>query len=424
MVNSFLKEKYGISDKILELSKKADIKAAEAYKKAEEICEYNSLRVLKAFADHNVSEAHLGVSTGYGYDDVGRDTLERIYADVFGGEDALVRHNIVNGTMAIATCLYGVLRPGDTLVAATGKPYDTLEEVIGIRSGSSGSLKDFGINYRQVDMIDSKVDFDGLAEAIDDSVKAVIIQRSKGYDWRDTYSVDGIGEIIAFVKSINKNIICIVDNCYGEFAEEKEPCSVGADLIVGSLIKNPGGGLAMSGGYIVGTKEAVEKVSYRLTCPGIGRECGATLGNNRTMYQGFFMAPHVVCNAVKAGIFCSALFEELGYEVNPSSDAFRSDIITSVKLGSEEKLIAFCRGIQQGAPIDSFVVPMPWDMPGYENQVIMAAGAFVQGSSIEISADGPIKPPYTAYFQGGLTFETARLAIMLAAENVLSESNK
>lgn len=419
MVENFLKNTYGISDEVLHYAKKADEKSQSAYKRADEICEYNSLRVLKAFSDHNVSEAHLGMSTGYGYDDLGRDTLDRIYADIFGGEDALVRHNIVNGTMAIATCLYGVLRPGDTLVAATGKPYDTLEEVIGIRAGSSGSLKDFGINYRQVDMIDSKVDFDALKNAIDDTVRAVIIQRSKGYDWRDTYSVDNIGEVISFVKSIRNDIICIVDNCYGEFVEEKEPCSVGADLIVGSLIKNPGGGLAQSGGYIVGTKEAIEMVSYRLTCPGIGRECGATLGNNRTLYQGFFMAPHVVCNAVKSGIFCSAIFEEMGYEVNPSSSSKRSDIITSIKFGSEDKLIAFCQGIQQGAPIDSFVVPMPWDMPGYQNKVIMAAGAFVQGSSIEISADGPIKEPYTAYFQGGLTFETARLAIMIAAQKVI-----
>lgn len=419
MIDKFLKNSYGISERVLELAKIADQKAAAAYERADKICQYNSLRVLKAFGDHNVSEAHLGATTGYGYDDLGRDTLDSIYAEIFGGEDALVRHNIVNGTMAIATCLYGILRPGDTLVAATGKPYDTLEEVIGIRDGSSGSLKDFGVGYRQVDMIDSKVDYDSLRASIDGTVKAVVIQRSKGYDWRDTFSVNEIGEIIKFVKSINSEIVCIVDNCYGEFVEDKEPCSVGADLIVGSLIKNPGGGLAQSGGYIVGTKDAVEKVSYRLTCPGIGRECGASLGNNRTFYQGFFMAPHIVCNAVKAGVFCSALFEELGYEVNPASDDVRSDIITSIKFGNESSLIAFCQGIQKGAPIDSFVVPMPWDMPGYENQVIMAAGAFVQGSSIEISADGPIKPPYVGYFQGGLTFETARLAIMVAAQKVI-----
>jgi len=420
MIKNILKNTYGFSDDFLAVCDRADQKADAAYKKADEICACNSLKVLSAFAKHNVSEAHLGSTTGYGYDDLGRDTLDKIYADVFGGEDALVRHNIVNGTMAISTCLFGVLRPGDTLVAATGKPYDTLEEVIGIRDGSSGNLKDFGVNYRQVDMINSRVDFDGLRNAIDNTCKAVIIQRSKGYDWRDTFSVDYIGEIISFVKNIREDIICIVDNCYGEFVETKEPPAVGADLTVGSLIKNPGGGLAQCGGYIVGTQKAIELVSYRLTCPGIGRECGASLGNNRTLYQGFFMAPQVVANAVKTGIFCSALFEELGYEVNPICTEHRADIITSVKLGSEEKLCAFCRGIQAGAPIDSYVVPAPWDMPGYENKVIMAAGAFVQGSSIEISADGPIVPPYIAYFQGGLTFDTGKIAIMLAASNVLN----
>ncbi len=418
MINKFLKENYNFTDEFLTICQRADQRASEAYKRAEEVASFNSMRVLKAFSDNGVSEAHLGYTTGYGYDDLGRDTLDKIYAQVFGGEDAIVRHNIVNGTMAISSCLYGVLRPGDTLVAATGKPYDTLEEVIGIRGASSGSLKDFGVNYRQVDMINSKVDFEGLRNAIDNTCKAVIIQRSKGYDWRDTYSVDNIGEICRFVKGIKSDVICIVDNCYGEFVETKEPTAVGADLIVGSLIKNPGGGLAHSGGYIVGTREAVEMVSYRLTCPGIGRECGASLGNNRLMYQGFFLAPQIVCNAVKTGIFCSALFEELGYEVNPAPDAMRSDIITSVKLGTPEKLVEFCKGVQSGAPIDSFVVPAPWDMPGYENKVIMAAGAFVSGSSIEISADGPLVPPYTAYFQGGLTFETGKLAVMMAASNV------
>ena len=418
-IKEYLKETYGVSDAVLELCDRADKKSADAYKKTDEICAYNSVKVLNAFRKNNVSEAHLGITTGYGYDDLGRDTLDKIYADVFGGEDAIVRHNIVNGTMAISACLYGVLRPGDTLLAATGKPYDTLEEVSGIRNISSGSLKDFGINYRQVDLVDSKPDYDGIKNSIDESVKAVIIQRSKGYAWRNSFSVNDIGEIINFVKDINNNIVCIVDNCYGEFAETAEPSDVGADLIVGSLIKNPGGGLAQSGGYIVGKADCVEKVSYRLTCPGIGRECGATLGNNRTMYQGLFIAPQTVSNAVKSGIFCSALFEELGYEVNPCSSEDRHDIITSVKLQSEEKLIAFCRGIQHGAPIDSFVDPVPWDMPGYSDKVIMAAGAFVQGSSIEISADGPIRPPYTAYFQGGLTFDTARIAIMLAAQNVM-----
>lgn len=420
MLNKFLKENYNFSDEFLDICAKADAKALSAYKRADEVASVNSLKVLKAFSNHGVSEAHLGYTTGYGYDDLGRDTLDKIYAEVFDGEDAIVRHSIVNGTAAISACLYGILRPGDTLVAATGKPYDTLEEVIGIRGESSGSLKDFGVNYRQVDMINSKVDYEGLKNAIDDKCKAVIIQRSKGYDWRDSFSACEIGEIISFVKNIRSDIVCIVDNCYGEFVETSEPSAYGADLTVGSLIKNPGGGLAQSGGYIVGTKDAIEKVSYRLTCPGIGRECGASLGNNRLMYQGFFLAPTVVCSAVKTGIFCSALFDELGYEINPLPTEERHDIITSVKLGTPEKLLAFCRGIQSGAPIDSFVVPAPWDMPGYDNKVIMAAGAFVSGSSIEISADGPLKAPYTAYFQGGLTFETGKLAVMIAAMNVLN----
>lgn len=420
MLKEFLKTNYGITDNLMELYDKASLMAKPYFEEAERISELNSAKVLKAFADNNVSEAHLGTTTGYGYDDIGRDTLEKIYAQVFGAEDAIVRHNIVNGTMAIAACLYGVLRPGDTLVAATGRPYDTLEEVIGIRGeAGNGSLKDLGINYRQVDLKDSKVDFEALKNAIDPSVKAIEIQRSKGYAWRDSFSVSEIGEIISFVKSINKDIICIVDNCYGEFVEEKEPTEVGADLIVGSLIKNPGGGLARSGGYIAGTAKCVELVSYRLTCPGIGRECGATLNNNREMYQGFFMAPHIVCQSIKTGILCSALFENLGFEVTPSYSQKRTDIITSVKLNSPENLIAFCRGVQQGSPIDSYVVPSPWDMPGYENQVIMAAGAFTQGSSIEVSADGPIREPYVGYFQGGITYESAKLPILLAAQNIL-----
>lgn len=420
MLNDFLKMNYGISDELMDIYTEA-CKDAEPYLTvADRISEFNSAKVLKAFADNNVSEMHLGTTTGYGYDDIGRDTLDKIYAQVFGAEDAIVRHNIVNGTMAIASCLFGVLRPGDTLVAATGRPYDTLEEVIGIRGETgTGSLKDLGVNYRQVDLKDNKVDFDALGKAIDSSVKAVEIQRSKGYAWRDSFTVEEIGEIVRFVKSINKDIVCIVDNCYGEFVEEREPTQVGADLIVGSLIKNPGGGLARSGGYIAGTKKCVELVSYRLTCPGIGRECGATLNNNREMYQGFFMAPHIVCQSIKTGIICSALFEKLGFEVTPSYKQKRTDIITSVKLNSEENLIAFCQGVQAGSPIDSYVVPAPWDMPGYEDRVIMAAGAFTQGSSIEVSADGPIRPPYVGYFQGGITFESAKLPVLLAANNVL-----
>ncbi len=415
-------EKYGISQKLADMCDEAERETAPYMKKTDEICEYNTLKVMSAFAEYRVSEEHLGTTTGYGYDDIGRDTLDKIYARVFGAEDAVVRHNIVNGTAAIAACLYGVLRPGDTLVAATGRPYDTLEEVIGIRGErGNGSLADLGVSYKQVDLKNNRVDYDALRAALDPSVKAVEIQRSKGYAWRDSFSVDEIGEIISFVKSINKDIICIVDNCYGEFVDIKEPTEVGADLMAGSLIKNPGGGLARSGGYIAGSARCVELVSYRLPCPGIGRECGATLGNNRSMYQGFFMAPHTVAQSIKTGMFCSALFAKLGFDVTPKFSDNHSDIITSIKLESEDNLVAFCRGVQSGSPIDSFVVPAPWDMPGYEDRVIMAAGAFTQGSSIEVSADGPIRPPYIGYFQGGLTYESAKLSVMLGAQSVLSE---
>lgn len=418
-------DKYGISQKLADICNEVERESAPYMKMADEICEYNTCKVMSAFAEYRVSEEHLGTTTGYGYDDIGRDTLDKIYAKVFGAEDAIVRHNIVNGTAAIAACLYGVLRPGDTLVAATGRPYDTLEEVIGIRGErENGSLADLGVSYKQVDLKDNKVDYDALRAAIDPGVKAVEIQRSKGYAWRDSFSVDEIGEIISFVKSINKDIICIVDNCYGEFVDTKEPTEVGADLMVGSLIKNPGGGLARSGGYIAGSARCVELVSYRLTCPGIGRECGATLGNNRSMYQGFFMAPHIVAQSIKTGIFCSALFSKLGFDVTPRFNDKRSDIITSIKLESENNLVAFCCGVQSGSPIDSFVVPAPWDMPGYEDRVIMAAGAFTQGSSIEVSADGPIREPYIGYFQGGLTYESAKLSVMLGAQRVLAEVKK
>lgn len=419
MTEQFFKEQYGISPRVLEIAGQAQRQIAPYLERVDEIAEANGLKVLSAFQNHAVSEMHLGATTGYGYDDVGRDTLDQIYAEAFGAEDALVRHSIVNGTQAIAACLYGVLRPGDTLVAATGKPYDTLEEVIGIRGGGNGSLREFGINYKQVDLKNGQVDYDALRAAIDGTTKVVAIQRSKGYAWRDSLSVEKIGALIAFVKSIRSDIICMVDNCYGEFVENLEPCAVGADLMAGSLIKNPGGGLARSGGYIAGTAACVEQVSYRLTSPGIGRECGASLGNNALMYQGFFMAPHIVAQSVKAAVFCSAVFEQLGYDVHPRYCDARTDIIEAVKLGSPEKLIRFCQGIQKGAPVDSHVVPEPWDMPGYENQVIMAAGAFTAGASIEISADGPLREPYIAYYQGGLTYESAKAAILLAAQGIL-----
>lgn len=414
----YLKENYEISDEMLALLKEAEIECAPYMEHAEEISRCNTLKVLNSFKKHRVSEAHLGTATGYGYDDVGRDTLDRIYADVFGAEDAIVRHSIVNGTMAIAACLFGVLRPGDTLIAATGRPYDTLEEVIGIRGENNGSLKDLGVKYKEVALKDGKPDIEGIKNAVDGTVKMVLIQRSRGYAWRDSLSIGQIEEIISAVKSISKDIVCFVDNCYGEFTDCDEPVGRGADLMAGSLIKNPGGGLARSGGYIAGKRKYVELVSYRLTCPGIGRECGASLGQNRIMYQGFFMAPHTVCQSIKAGILCSCIFEKLGYDVLPSYRDKRNDIITSVQLNSPEKMIAFCKGIQSGSPVDSFVSPEPWDMPGYESKVIMAAGTFVSGASIEASADGPIRPPYTVYYQGGLTYESAILPILLAADFV------
>ena len=403
---------FNISPYAADLGEKAEIMAKDAFKRAEEIAEFNQMKVLKAFMNNGISEQHFMTTTGYGYDDLGRDTLDKVYAEVFGAEAALVRQTIVNGTHAIASCLFGVLRPGDTLVAVTGRPYDTLEEVIGIRGENNGSLKEFGVNYKEVPLKDNKPDYEAIRKAIDKDVKAVAIQRSRGYAWRESFTVGEIGKIIACVKEIKSDVICIVDNCYGEFVEETEPTQVGADLIVGSLIKNPGGGLAKMGGYIAGTKECVEKVSYRVTCPGIGAECGATLGENRYMYQGFFMAPHIVCQAVKAAIYCGCIFSLMGFEIMPHTNQKRTDIIQAVKLENKENLVAFCQGIQSGSPIDSFVVPMPWDMPGYENQVIMAAGAFIQGSSIEISADGPIREPFVAYYQGGLTYESAKIAVL------------
>ncbi len=419
----FLKQQYGISDKVLKLYKDTENEIKENLNYIDEVAAYNSLKVLKAFQNHRVSETFFGATTGYGYDDIGRDTLDDVYAEVFGGEKGLVRHSIANGTHAISLCLYGVLRPGDTLVAVTGKPYDTLEEVIGIRGEEgNGSLKDFGINYKQVDLIDSgKVDYEGIKKTVEKNTKAVIVQRSKGYDFRESMTIDEIEKIVKCVKKISENIIVIVDNCYGEFVEKREPTDVGADLIVGSLIKNPGGGIARSGGYIVGTKKCVELVSFRQTCPGIGNECGATLGENRFMYQGLFMAPHIVSEAVKSAALCGAIFENAGFDTLPKKGQERTDIIQAIRLGSEEKMVSFCQGIQKGSPIDSFVVPMPSDMPGYENKVIMAAGAFTQGSSIEISADGPIRKPYNIYYQGGLTYDSAKVSILLAANNIIKE---
>lgn len=391
--NKFIKDNFGISDKTLKLVSEAEESIKEQFKHIENICEINQLRVMKAFADNRVSDSHFVATTGYGYDDLGRDTLDRVYADIMGAEDALVRHNFISGTHTISTALFAVLRPNDILVSITGKPYDTLEEVIGIQGeAGNGSLKDFGVKYVQIDLKhDGTPDLEQIKFTLTHmNVKAVTIQRSKGYGWRPTYSAKDIGALIEFVKEISPETICIVDNCYGEFVETEEPTAYGADLIAGSLIKNPGGGLAPTGGYIAGKQKYVELCAYRLTSVGIGKEAGASLGFNRQMYQGLFMAPHVVSQALKAAVLCSAVFEKLGFEVDPKPNEIRHDIIQSIKFGDPDKVTAFCQGIQKGAPVDSFVTPEPWDMPGYSSQVIMAAGAFVQGASIELSADAPI----------------------------------
>ena len=417
----YVMEAFGVSRRSAELVAEAEKAISDKFKELEEISEINQLKVMRAFSDNRVSERHFMPTTGYGYDDDGRDTLDKIYAQVFGAEDALVRHNWVNGSHTLATMLYGVLRPGDTLLAITGKPYDTLEEVIGIAGKEgNGSLKDFGINYEQIDLVDGEVDYNSVKRSLQSKkIRAVMIQRSKGYGWRPTYSAEKIGEIVSFVKGISPETICMVDNCYGEFADIKEPTDFGADLIAGSLIKNPGGGIAPTGGYIAGRRDLIELCSYRMTCVGIGRECGATLGFNRQAYQGLFMAPHTVLQAMKAATLCAFVFSILGYETDPKPHDGRHDIIQSVKFGDKDKMIAFIQGIQKGAPVDSFVVPEPWDMPGYQDQVIMAAGAFVQGSSIELSADAPLREPYIAYMQGGLTYESAKLGITVAVDNIL-----
>lgn len=423
--NLYLKE-FGISQKTIEIIKAAEEKAAEYFKRAEEIAEYNQLKVLSAFLKHRISYAHFGETSGYGYDDLGRDTLDEVFADIFHAESAMVRHNIVSGTQAISLCLYGVLRPGDTLVSLVGSPYDTMEEVIGIRGeGGNGSLRDFGIKYDQVDLkTGGEVDYEGIRNKLQSvKTKAVLIQRSKGYDWRKSLDIDEIGRIIKTVKEIDENIICIVDNCYGEFVETREPTDVGADLVVGSLIKNPGGSLAQSGGYIAGKEKYVELVGYRFTAPGLGKHVGASLGFNKSLYQGLFMAPHIVCQSLKTAILCSCAFQDMGYDVCPAPQEVRTDIIQAVKLKSAEKVISFCQGIQSGSPIDSHVTPEPWDMPGYEDAVIMAAGTFVQGASIELSADAPICEPYTVYMQGGIVYAAAKMGIMKAIDKIIGGDN-
>ncbi|WP_064093604.1 methionine gamma-lyase family protein [Rossellomorea aquimaris] len=404
------------------LVKKVESSIRPLHQQIDERAESNQFKVLKSFQNHRVSDSHFIPSTGYGYDDIGRDTLESIYADVFGGEAGLVRPQIISGTHAISIALFGVLRPGDELVYITGKPYDTLEEIVGLRGNGTGSLKDFQIEYQSVDLNASgKVDFDEVGKVISSKTKMIGIQRSKGYANRPSFTIEEIREMISFVKEINPEIVVFVDNCYGEFVEGLEPCHVGADLIAGSLIKNPGGGLAKTGGYIVGKKKLVEACSYRMTSPGIGAEAGASLYSLQEMYQGFFLAPHVVSQSLKGAVFTSALLTELGMNTNPKPDATRTDLIQSIQFDDKEKMIAFCQSIQFSSPINSHFTPYPNYMPGYEDDVIMAAGTFIQGSSIELSADGPIRPPYVAYVQGGLTYSHVKIAVCTALDNLIEK---
>ena len=412
-------EKMGISQNVYEYGEKIIKNITSRFEAIDQIAEYNQAKVLSAMQKNRVSAACFAATTGYGYDDVGRDNLERVYADVFHTQAALVRPQITCGTHALTVALSANLLPGDELLSPVGLPYDTLQEVIGIRP-SPCSLAEYGVTYRQVDLLeDGTFDYDGIRKAINEKTKVVTIQRSKGYATRPTFSVTQIGELIAFCKEIKPDIIIMVDNCYGEFVETIEPSDVGADMVVGSLIKNPGGGLAPIGGYICGTTECVSRCAYRLSAPGLGQEVGANLGLMTALYQGFFLAPTVVASALKGAIFAANLYEPLGYRCVPNASESRHDIIQAVELNSEEAMIAFCSGIQSAAPVDSFATPLPWEMPGYNDKVIMAAGAFVQGSSIELSADGPIRPPYAVYFQGGLTWCHAKLGILMSLQKMV-----
>ena len=409
---------FSFSDKINEASQKALNKTKDIFAHLDEIGEYNQQKVLYAFINNGVCEADLGGTTGYGYGDRGRDKLDKIYADVFGAEDAIVRHSFTCGTHTLTIALFGILRPGDTMLCVTGTPYDTIHGVIGITGEGMGSLKDFGVNYEQVDLDENgKPDLVAIENAVKSNPKMVYIQRSRGYSLRPSISVETIGKICDIVHK-NSNAVVMVDNCYGEFSEKREPTEVGADIIAGSLIKNAGGAIARTGGYIAGRKDLVELCAYRATTPGLGKEVGCTLSENRNMYMGFFNAPNVVTNALKTAVFTSAMFEDFGFGVTPRYNEERHDIIQALCLENSERLIAFCKGIQSGAPVDSFLDPEPWDMPGYDSKVIMAAGAFIMGASIELSADAPLREPYAVWMQGGITFETAKVAVMLAAEKL------
>jgi cystathionine beta-lyase family protein involved in aluminum resistance len=418
-----LKKNFGIRENAIELHDKAMADIQDEFKRYDEIREYNQLKVLDAFQKERISESHFTNTTGYGYGDIGRDSLDKVYANIFNCESALVRPHFVNGTHAIGAAMFGNLRPGDTMISICGSPYDTLHNIIGISKNKNiGSLMEYGVKYKQVDLTnEGEIDLDKVISELkkDKSIKFVHIQRSTGYGWRKAMLISDMEHIIREIKGVRKDVICFVDNCYGEFLDTQEPTDVGADLVAGSLIKNIGGGIAPTGGYIAGKEEYVTQAAYRLTIPGIGGECGSTFGVMRLLYQGLFMAPHVAMEAVKGAIFCSRIMELAGYEVLPKHNDQRSDIIQAIKFNDKEKMIKFCKGIQYGSPIDSFVQCEPWDMPGYEDQVIMAAGAFVQGASIELSADAPIREPYIAYLQGGLTFDHAKIGVLIALSKIL-----
>jgi len=417
----FLKKHMNISEEVYHLAAETQNEIQDHFIEIHNTMEFNQYKVLKAMQDCKVSDIHFNWNTGYGYNDIGRDTIEQVYSKVFHTEDAIVRPTIVSGTHALTLSLTGLLRPGDELLSLTGKPYDTLEEVIGIRDDNNhnGSLKEFGITYKQIDLMDNgRINIESIPSFISDKTKMIYIQRSTGYGWRKALTIQEIQKVVTLAKEIKPDVICMVDNCYGEFLDIMEPTEVGADVMAGSLIKNPGGGLVLSGGYIVGKRDLIRLISYRMTSQGIGKECGLTFGQTRNMFQGLFLAPHIVVEAVKGAIFCAKLFEKLGYEVCPRFDDPRSDIIQAVKLGNPEAVMLFCQAIQAAAPVDSFVKPVPWDMPGYGSPVIMAAGAFVQGSSIELSADAPIKEPYIVYFQGGLTYHHGKFGVLKALQTL------
>ena len=411
-------QQFGISEKIINLSKEVEKEVEPVFEKIQKVCEYNSLKVLKAFQDNKISDMHFNQTTGYGYGDIGRDTCERAFADIFKAEDALVRGQFISGTHALTVALFAFLRPGDTMLSITGKPYDTLDEVIGITENPS-SLKSFGINFEKIDLVNNDFDYERIEERLKKgNIKLIEIQRSKGYSTRKSIKLSDLEKVIRFIREYDKNVIIMIDNCYCEFVNEKEPLEVGADIIVGSLIKNLGGGIAPNGAYIAGKKNLVELAAERLTAPGEGKEVGPSLGITKSFLQGIFMAPSVVASSLKTAVFASRMLEKLGYEVEPKYDEERADIVQNINFNDETKLIKYCQGIQMGSPIDSDSIPEPWDMPGYTDKVIMAAGAFTQGSSIELSCDGPIRPPYTAFMQGGLTYEYGKIGVLKAIQNM------